>query len=108
SRGQSAQVAWLSRTGLGSVKRLLGLFTGPARLVTVPYLALAVLAVLAVRPARTRPGTFSLQAVALPLVTVPPAVLLMVSRWWPLYDERYVLYALAGAPLLAAAGAERL
>ncbi|MET9895212.1 glycosyltransferase family 39 protein [Streptomyces sp. NPDC006465] len=108
SQGQSAQVAWLSRTGLGSVKRLLGLFTGPARLVTVPYLALAVLAVLAVRPARTRPGTFSLQAVALPLVTVPPAVLLAVSRWWPLYDERYVLYALAGAPLLAAAGADRL
>ncbi|MGW3817185.1 glycosyltransferase family 39 protein [Streptomyces sp. NPDC005046] len=105
SQGQSAQVAWLSRPGLGSVKRLLGLFTGPARLVIVPYLALVVLAV---RPARTRPGTLSLQAVALPLVTVPPAVLLTVSRWWPLYDERYVLYALAGAPLLAAAGAERL
>ncbi|MEU0431107.1 glycosyltransferase family 39 protein [Streptomyces sp. NPDC006290] len=103
SRGQSAQVAWLSRTGIGSAERLLGMFTGPALLVTVPYL---VLIFLALRPARTRPGTLSLQAVALPLVAVPPAVLLTVSHWRPLYDERYVLFALAGAPLLAAAGAE--
>ncbi|MER5472731.1 glycosyltransferase family 39 protein [Streptomyces sp. NPDC002685] len=105
SRGQSAQVAWLQRPGLGSVRRLLGLFTGPARLVIVPYL---VLAALADGPARTRRGALSLPAVALPLVAVPPAVLLAVSRWSPLYDERYVLYALAGAPLLAAAGADRL
>ncbi|WP_328555222.1 glycosyltransferase family 39 protein [Streptomyces sp. NBC_00358] len=105
SRSQSVQVAWLSRTGLGSAERLLAMFTGPARLVIVPYLLLVALAVL---PARTPRGTFSLPAVALPLVAVPPAVLLTVSRWWPLYDERYVLYALAGAPLLAAAGAERL
>jgi mannosyltransferase len=110
SRGQSAQVAWLSPPGLRSLKRLLGSFVGPARVVIAPYLALAVLALVpsAGRPARPRPGALSLPAVALPLATVPPAVLLTVSRWWPLYDERYVLYALAGAPLLAAAGAERL
>ncbi|MFF8530396.1 hypothetical protein ACF07B_00105 [Streptomyces sp. NPDC015532] len=105
SHGQSAQVAWLPRTGLASVERLLGLFTGPARLVIVPYL---VLVALAFRPERTPRGTFSLPAVALPLVAVPPGVLLTVSHWRPLYDERYVLYALAGAPLLAAAGADHL
>ncbi|WP_392966794.1 hypothetical protein [Streptomyces sp. LN245] len=105
SPGQSAQVAWLPRTGLASARRLLGLFTGPARLVIVPYL---VLAALAFRPERTPRGTLSLTAVALPLAAVPPGVLLAVSHWRPFYDERYVLYALAGAPLLAAAGADHL
>ncbi|MEU4167454.1 glycosyltransferase family 39 protein [Streptomyces sp. NPDC026665] len=105
SHAQSAQVAWLPRTGLVSVRRLLGLFTGPARLVIVPYL---VLGALAFRPERTARGTLSITAVALPLAAVPPAVLLTVSHWRPLYDERYVLYALAGAPLLAAAGADHL
>ncbi|MEU1197144.1 glycosyltransferase family 39 protein [Streptomyces sp. NPDC005813] len=104
SRGQSAQVAWLTPPGPGSVGRLLGAFTGPALPVTVPYLLLAALAV---RPSRLRYGGLSLPAVALPLTVVPPAVLMTVSHAWPLYDERYVLYALAGAPLLAGAGAER-
>ncbi len=104
SRGQSAQVAWLAPPGPGSVGRLLGAFTGPALPVAVPYLLLVALAV---RPSRLRYGGLSLAAVALPLTVVPPAVLMTVSRAWPLYDERYVLYALAGAPLLAAAGAER-
>jgi len=105
SQGQSAQVAWLARPGLGSVERLLGSFMGPARLVMVPYVGLIALAF---RPPLARRGEPSLTAVALPLMVVPPAVLMLVSRFWPLYDERYVLYALSGAPLLAAAGAERL
>lgn len=105
SHGQSAQVAWLSRTGLRSAERLLDTFTGPARLVVLPYLLLAALAFV---PGLPRRGALTLPAVALPLAAVPPLVLLTVSRWWPLYDERYVLYALAGAPLLAAAGADRL
>ncbi len=105
SHGQSAQVAWLARTDLTSVQRLLGLFTGPARLVIVPYL---VLIALAFRPERAPRGELTLPAVALPLAAVPPGVLLTVSHWRPLYDERYVLYALAGLPLLAAAGADHL
>ncbi|AVH61402.1 hypothetical protein C4B68_24630 [Streptomyces dengpaensis] len=105
SQGQSAQVAWLTHPGLGSVRRLLGAFTGPAWLVIVPYV---VLIALALRPPRVRRGEPSLPAVALPLMVVPPAALMAVSRFWPLYDDRYVLYALAGAPLLAAAGGERL
>ncbi|MFI6489296.1 hypothetical protein [Streptomyces sp. NPDC050564] len=108
SRGQSAQVAWLPRPAAGSVERLLAAFTGSTLLVVVPYLVLAALAALAVRPPFVRRGELSLPAVALPLMVVPPAVLMAVSQFWPLYDDRYVLYALSGAPLLAAAGAERL
>jgi mannosyltransferase len=47
-------------------------------------------------------------AVALPLLLVPPAALMAASLFTPLYVDRYVLYALAGAPLLAALGAQRL
>ncbi|MFE9765785.1 hypothetical protein ACFYPC_14860 [Streptomyces sp. NPDC005808] len=149
SKGQSAQVAWLSAPGLDSVDHLVRAFAGPKRLVLVPYLALIALALcfpLARRGAREgepeaerqgeregerqgelegerrgeregerrgekegeRRAELALRSVALPLMVVPPAVLMTVSRFWPLYDERYVLYALAGAPLLAAAGAERL
>ncbi|MFJ4831384.1 glycosyltransferase family 39 protein [Streptomyces sp. NPDC088747] len=105
SKEQSAQVAWLSAPGLDSVDRLLRAFAGPARLVLLPYLLLVALALC---PPLGRRGELTPAAVALPLLVIPPAVLMGVSRFWPLYDERYVLYALAGAPLLAAAGAERL
>lgn len=104
SHGQSAQVAWLTAPDWGSVDGLLRAFTGPTQAVFVPYLSLAVLGLLT----PVRRGEVNLAAVALPLMVLPPAVLIAVSRCWPLYDERYVLYALAGAPLLAAAGADRL
>ncbi|MFH8464042.1 hypothetical protein [Streptomyces sp. NPDC017991] len=104
SRGQAGQVAWLRAPGGGAVEGLLRSFTGPAPLVLLPYLLLIALALCA-RPAPR--GELSLPAVALPLLLVPPATLLAVSRHWPLFDDRYVLYALAGAPLLAAAGADR-
>jgi mannosyltransferase len=102
SQRQSAQVAWLPRPDLESVDRLLEAFTGPA--VAGPCL---VLIVVAVHPPFAGRG-LTLQTVALPLMVVPPAVLIGVSQFSPLYDDRYVLYALAGAPLLVAAGAERL
>ncbi|MFI9650559.1 hypothetical protein ACIHAA_30355 [Streptomyces sp. NPDC052040] len=104
SRGQSAQVAWLARPDWHSAERLLREFAGPSRAVLVPYLLLMAAAVGA-------PGArrgLSPSTVALPLLLVPPVVLMAVSRLTPLYDDRYVLYALAGAPLLAAAGAERV
>src|SRR5262249_58499023 len=41
-------------------------------------------------------------------LVLPSALLMAVARVPPLYVDRYVLYSLAGAPLLAAAGAERL
>ncbi|MEV5989288.1 glycosyltransferase family 39 protein [Streptomyces sp. NPDC052051] len=104
SRGQAAQVAWLTTPDGRSVEDLLRQFTGPDRLVVGPYVALMVLGLRAPGPQ----SEVSLTAVALPLLVVPPALLMGVSQLQPLYDDRYVLYALAGAPLLAAAGAERL
>lgn len=108
SSGQAEQVAWLRPPGGGTVERLLRSFTGPTQLVLGPYLLLIALALRHPFTPPARRGELSLPAVALPLLLLPPAVLIAVSRHWPLYDDRYVLYALAGAPLLAAAGAERL
>ncbi|MFD1659424.1 hypothetical protein ACFSL4_14710, partial [Streptomyces caeni] len=107
SRGQAAQVAWLRAPDAASVVRLVEEFAGPGRVVLGPYLVLMALAVAVRMPGPARRGV-SPAGVALPLLLIPPAVLMAVSRLSPLYDDRYVLYALAGAPLLAAAGAERL
>ncbi|WP_405821081.1 glycosyltransferase family 39 protein [Streptomyces sp. NBC_01390] len=107
SHAQSAQVAWLRRPGQGSVDQLVRQFTGPTDEVLVPCLVLLYVALL--HPRNARPGRGpTLPAVALPLLLVPPTVLMTVSQWSPLYDARYVLYALAGAPLLVAAGADRV
>ncbi|MFD3313906.1 hypothetical protein [Streptomyces sp. NPDC058694] len=108
SSGQADQVAWLRPPGGGTVERLLRSFTGPTQLVLGPYLLLIALALRLPFTPPARRGELSVPTVALPLLLLPPAVLIAVSRHWPLYDDRYVLYALAGAPLLAAAGAERL
>ncbi|MEV6026249.1 glycosyltransferase family 39 protein [Streptomyces sp. NPDC052036] len=104
SRGQSAQVAWLTPPDGRSAERLLREFAGPSWAVLGPCLVLMALAV-------RGPGAWrgpSPAGVALPLMLVPPAVLMAVSLISPLYDDRYVLYSLAGAPLLVAAGAERV
>ncbi|UIX33702.1 glycosyltransferase family 39 protein [Streptomyces sp. GQFP] len=107
SHAQSAQVAWLRPPGQGSVDRLVRQFAGPTGEVLAPCLILMYVALR--RPWPTRPGAEPpLAAVALPLLLVPPAILMTVSQWSPLYDDRYVLYALAGAPLLVAAGADRI
>ncbi|WP_340378445.1 glycosyltransferase family 39 protein [Streptomyces sp. SS7] len=101
SRAQAAQVAWLARPGAGSALRLLHAFLGPGGPVfwTCLFLALAAL---------PGPRRLTLASVALPWAVVPPSVLLAVSQLRPMYDDRYVLYALAGAPLLVAAGADRV
>ncbi|OIJ87001.1 hypothetical protein BIV24_25455 [Streptomyces colonosanans] len=104
SRGQAAQVAWLAVPDGSSVEGLVRQFAGPDQVVLGPYLVLMALGVRARGPQRG----VSLAGVALPLLVVPPMVLMGVSQFRPLYDDRYVLYALAGAPLLAAAGAERV
>ncbi|MFJ2774520.1 glycosyltransferase family 39 protein [Streptomyces sp. NPDC087300] len=115
SSGQSAQVAWLVAPDGAAADQLVHAFAGPTRLVLIGQLLLAVVAL---RPPWSRAGrgargtrgapTPSLPAVALPLLVLPPAVLFAVSQWWPLYHQRYVLFALAGLPLLVAAGADRV
>ncbi|GAB7108785.1 glycosyltransferase family 39 protein [Streptomyces phaeofaciens JCM 4814] len=103
SRAQAGQIAWLPRPGPGSAERLLRAFLGQGGPVLWACLLLAAVAV----PPRSRRAP-SVTSVALPLMALPPLALLAVSQVRPMYDDRYVLYALAGAPLLVAAGADRL
>ncbi|MFI7382515.1 hypothetical protein [Streptomyces sp. NPDC049813] len=105
SRGQSAQLAWLGTPGPRQARGLVLSFAGPTSGVCAVVLALVAVGVCARLP---RHGPVSLRAVALPLAVVPPAALLAVSQYQPLYYDRYLLFCLAGVPLLAAAGAEGL
>ncbi|MFJ4541623.1 hypothetical protein ACIP39_37490 [Streptomyces tibetensis] len=99
SQGQSGQVAWLVPPGWDRVERLARNFTpGPAG--PAFWGALLLMAV-GLRERRTA-------AVAVPLLLVPPGILMIVSQVRPLYHDRYVLYSLAGASLLVAAGAGRV
>ncbi|MFJ9814292.1 glycosyltransferase family 39 protein [Streptomyces sp. NPDC101151] len=105
SRAQSAQVAWLREPALGTAQGLLRTFLGPTDEV---YWACLVLALVGLAGLVGRRGEVTCAGVALPLVAVPPLVLMLVSQVSPLYVDRYVLYALSGAPLLVAAGADRV
>ncbi|MEU3886421.1 glycosyltransferase family 39 protein [Streptomyces sp. NPDC029041] len=99
SQGQAGQVAWLVPPGWDRVDRLARNFApGPAGPV---FWGASLLMILGLRERRTA-------AVAAPLLLVPPGILMTVSQVRPLYHDRYVLYALAGASLLVAAGAGRV
>ncbi|KND38875.1 hypothetical protein IQ63_05980 [Streptomyces acidiscabies] len=101
SNGQSKQVSWLTRPDMKRVENLAHLFMGEYGAVFWTCVLLAAIAL----PSRRR---LSVATLAAPLLIVPPAVLLLASQERPMYDDRYVLYALAGAPLLAAAGGDRI
>ncbi|WP_416983123.1 glycosyltransferase family 39 protein [Streptomyces sp. T028] len=101
SQAQAGQVAWLHRPDTRGAERLLHAFLGPGG----PVFWTCLLLALAALPG---PRRLTLTSVALPWAVVPPLTLLTVSQLRPMYDDRYVLYALAGAPLLVAAGADRL
>lgn len=97
SRRQSRQVEWLPAPDWESAERLLRGFTaGPDGSVFWGCVTLMAVGLLSGRTA----------AVMAPVMLAPPAVLMLTSQVMPLYHERYVLYALAGAPLLIAAGAD--
>ncbi|MFB7334726.1 glycosyltransferase family 39 protein [Streptomyces adustus] len=98
---QAGQVAWLTPPDAGAALRLLWQFTGRADGALWVYVGLVVVAA-------TAPRRSALVRVALPLAVLPPLLLMALSQVRPMYDDRYVLFALAGAPLLAAAGADRL
>ncbi|WP_330339643.1 glycosyltransferase family 39 protein [Streptomyces sp. NBC_00557] len=105
SRGQAAQVAWLRRPTAVSAEELARAFFGPSGAVYAVCLCL----VFAGLPGLVgRRGNVTLVGVALPLTVVPPVVLMLASQVSPLFVNRYVLYALSGAPLLVVAGAERV
>ncbi|WP_267888593.1 glycosyltransferase family 39 protein [Streptomyces sp. MMG1121] len=104
SRGQAAQVAWLRRPTAATAEGVLRGFLGPSWGVYGVCLGLAVLGVAGILGRRSE---ITLPGLALPLTLVPPVVLMLASQFSPLFVDRYVLYALSGAPLLVAAGAER-
>ncbi|MET8681464.1 glycosyltransferase family 39 protein [Streptomyces sp. NPDC004647] len=105
SRRQDGQVSWIRASGRRDAVALLYDFAGPSGLVLAVNLLLIAAALIRPLP---RDGFLGPVAVALPLAVVPPVLLLAVSRWEPLFVDRYVLFALAGVPLLVAAGAEAL
>ncbi|MFF8730179.1 glycosyltransferase family 39 protein [Streptomyces sp. NPDC015171] len=105
SRAQAAQLAWLRAPTAQTAGGLLRHFFGPSDEVYWVCLGLAVVGLLGLVGRRGEP---TCAGVALPVTVVPPAVLMLASQLSPLYVDRYVLFALSGAPLLVAAGAERL
>ncbi|MFG2359482.1 glycosyltransferase family 39 protein [Streptomyces sp. NPDC048521] len=104
SRSQAAQVAWLRRPTAATAEGLWRGFLGQESGV---YWVCLVLALLGLAGLAGRRGELTCAGVALPLAVVPPVTLMLASQFSPLYVDRYVLYALSGAPLLVAAGAER-
>ncbi|MCG7207113.1 glycosyltransferase family 39 protein [Streptomyces arenae] len=102
---QSAQVAWLTEPDVETAQELLRQYLGPTDGV---YWACLALGLLGLTRLVGRRGEVTLAAVALPLAVLPPVALMLASQFTPLYVDRYVLYALAGAPLLVALGADRL
>ncbi|MCF3129776.1 glycosyltransferase family 39 protein [Streptomyces olivochromogenes] len=105
SHAQSAQVAWLRAPTPERAEGLLRAFLGPTPGVYWTCLAFAVVGTTRLVGRR---GEVTCAGVALPLAVLPPVVLMLVSQLSPLYVDRYVLYALAGAPLLVAVGADRV
>ncbi|WP_406445909.1 glycosyltransferase family 39 protein [Streptomyces sp. NBC_00631] len=105
SRGQSAQVAWLREPDVETAQELLRQYLGPTDRVYWVCLALGLLGLTRLVGRR---GEVTLAAVALPLAVLPPVALMLASQLTPLYVDRYVLYALSGAPLLVALGADRV
>ncbi|MEU6814750.1 glycosyltransferase family 39 protein [Streptomyces sp. NPDC046860] len=103
SHAQSAQLAWLRPPTWATAQGLLRWFLGPGDGV---YWTCLVLAVLGLTQLAAPPGRLTCARVGLPLAVVPPAALMLASQVSPLYVDRYVLYALSGAPLLVAAGAD--
>ncbi len=105
SHGQSAQVAWLREPDVETAQELLRQYLGPTDGV---YWACLALGLLGLTRLVGRRGEVTLAAVALPLAVLPPVALMLASQLTPLYVDRYVLYALAGGPLLVALGADRV
>ncbi|MEU0006962.1 glycosyltransferase family 39 protein [Streptomyces sp. NPDC006314] len=103
SRAQAAQVAWLRRPTAATADGLWRGFLGSTPGVYWVCLALALLGLAGLVGRR---GEVTCAGVALPLTVVPPVTLMLASQFSPLYVDRYVLYALGGAPLLVAGGAD--
>ncbi|WP_139209691.1 glycosyltransferase family 39 protein [Microlunatus flavus] len=113
-----APLAWLTQQQAGQVSYM----TSPtwstltdlaAKFLSVNlWLSLVLVALVAVgtvAEVRRRPPTpLGLAAVALPLLLVPVGLLLAASLVHPFFQVRYVLFSVAGLPLLAGRGVDQL
>ncbi|MGW1515700.1 glycosyltransferase family 39 protein [Streptomyces sp. NPDC002287] len=90
----------LAVVSAGQARRQLGWLGRPAWQDWAAYAVLAGAVALLARGQRDRP---ELLRVAVPMALLPPGVLMGVSLVHPWYVDRYVLYALSGAALLAGA-----
>ncbi len=93
---QSGQVGWIEPPDAGAITDLLDNLAG-----TPGFFAMSVVLILLGRDA-------GLWRAAAPWMLLPPAVLLVVSLWSPLYVFRYLLFCLPAVALLTAAGMDRL
>jgi mannosyltransferase len=101
---QSGQVGWLSPPTWATLAELAHQFLGTS---LWAMFAVAGLVVVGLTGLRRGAGRISLVSLGLPLVAIPPLVLLLGSQIEPLYHVRYVLFAVAGVPFLAASGLQR-
>lgn len=112
---QQLLIGWIPRPGLGSVKELAHLLLGDDLPVVVAGLLLLLGALPTAHPTARRalrtllwPARDRLQAVAVPLLVIPPVALIVASLVQPVFVPRYVFPSAAGAALLGAVGIERL
>jgi mannosyltransferase len=105
---QSDQVSHTAALGRGTFGVLEQKFLGSSLWLPVVVVGLVALGTAAeVRRWRRHEGG-GLVAVALPLLLVPVVALLTLSLVQPLFEVRYVLFSVAGLPLLAARGIDQL
>ena len=103
SAGQSGQLNWVKRPGLGTLVTLARDFAGSTALIAVVAL-LALLGCVAGLGSAVGARRPALTAIALPWLVVPPVLLIAVSVIHPYYVERYVLFCLPALAVLVAAG----
>jgi mannosyltransferase len=101
--GQRRQVAWVTRPHFQAVVALAYNSAGSWRLIA-PIFALAVGGVLAELVVDRGRRALTPGVVAFPWMIAPPVLLIAVSEFHPLYDERYVEFCLPALAILVAWG----
>lgn len=104
---QRGQISWLTKTNTATIWALFTGFAGSKPLV-IPIALLALCGLAVGITARSRraavPGLPTPAIVLLPWLALPPAIMLTVSRFKPIYHIRYVLYCQPALALLCGIG----
>ncbi|WP_139275703.1 glycosyltransferase family 39 protein, partial [Mangrovactinospora gilvigrisea] len=101
---ESAAVSWIEPPHPGNLLGLVKNFGGPGRVDAAAMTLLAAAGLTLCRRGRRRAGRTTLLPLAAAWLVLPPLLLLAVSLADPLYNIRYVFYALPGLSVLAGAG----